>query len=459
MKILGLNITRNQNSSRPARDATQKSFDSAAWFAGEDLNSTYRAPCLNSPYEQVAWAYRAINAIGEQIANIPFVFTHGERGREHLITSGPLIDFYDQPHPHINRFQYWELRILWLMLRGECFRIPIYDQPLSSSSSISRSSSSSSGASPIANQNSKIKNESTQLKAVLILNPDNFQAIIKNHLLVGWRYTGFPHSTPLESQVFLPEEVWYDKLPNPFDFWRGLSPLSAASLALKTDFAASAFMHAFMDNNADNGLIIRTNEQLDDSQRQQVLSALRNRKGRAGSPDSPLLLWNNCEIVKPTLSAVDLQFLENRKFSRGEICAALGVPEEIVASTDHNKYDVMQGARLNYLENRTAPHCARHEASERATVRALDPNAIGWFDLDSLPIMQQARRDRLATAKLGFDMGIPFNELNSVLDLGFQPLANGNTGYLPTNLQPTATLTETKKLRPDSERATCRTSL
>jgi hypothetical protein len=37
--------------------------------------------------------------------------------------------------------------------------------------------------------------------------------------------------------------------------------------------------------------------------------------------------------------------------------------------------------------------------------------------------MQDARRNRLAAAKIGFDMGIPFNELNRVLDLGFAPNA------------------------------------
>jgi hypothetical protein len=51
-----------------------------------------------------------------------------------IITSGPLPDFYDHPHPHINRFQYWELRIIWLMLRGECFRIPIFNEGGSTSS-------------------------------------------------------------------------------------------------------------------------------------------------------------------------------------------------------------------------------------------------------------------------------------------------------------------------------------
>ena len=98
-----------------------------SWLRGEDLNCA--GATLSSAYEQVVWVYRAINVLAEQVANVPFVFSAGERGRENLITSGPLLDFYARPHPQINRFQYWELRVIWLMLRGECFRIPIFDSP------------------------------------------------------------------------------------------------------------------------------------------------------------------------------------------------------------------------------------------------------------------------------------------------------------------------------------------
>src|SRR5439155_662241 len=84
----------------------------------------------------------------------------------------------------------------------------------------------------------------------------------------------------------------------------------------------------------------------------------------------------------------------NRKFSRTEICAAFGVPEEIITTTEKAKFDVMAGARLNFVENRVAPLCSRLEAEVDATVKSIDKNAVGWFDLDSLPIMQEARRAR-----------------------------------------------------------------
>src|SRR6267142_572112 len=98
MRILGFNITRSPRFNAPT---LPRSFSSADWLAGRDLDQTPSGPLLTSAYQQ--------------IANIPFLFSTGERGRETLITNGPLQDFYARPHPYINRFQYWELRVMWLM--------------------------------------------------------------------------------------------------------------------------------------------------------------------------------------------------------------------------------------------------------------------------------------------------------------------------------------------------------
>src|SRR5205085_4329190 len=178
-------------------------------------------------------------------------------------------------------------------------------------------------------------------------------------------------------------------------------------------------MRGLMENNADLGVIVHTEQQLTEEQQEQILASLRNRKQKAGVADRPLLLSSGAQITKPELSSADIQFLDNRKFTRSEICAVFGVPEEIVTTTDKAKYDVMAGARLNFLQNRIVPLCARLEAEEDVTVKAIDPNAIGWFDIDSVPLMQEALKTRLVAAKTGFDMGIPFNLLNREFHLGF----------------------------------------
>lgn len=433
MKILGFNI----HITRRTAPVVTKGFDPQAWLRGDDTGSGIS---LTNAYQQVVWVYRAVNALAEQVANIPFLFSAGERGRENLITSGPLLDFYSRPHPQLNRFQYWELRVIWLMLRGECMRVPIWDSSFLSSSSSSASEEGTAtrrqdAAALAAGTAASTLHAPRRLRSVLLLDPARFQHIVQDHQLIGWRYNGLGPHAPLASQVFLPEEVWFEKLPNPFDFWRGFPPLYAAGMAAQTDFAAGAFMRGVIENNADNGVLVRSQAPLGDEQQEQIIAALRDRKRKAGIADRPVFLNGVTEIVQPRLSSSDLQFLDNRKFSRAEICAAFGVPEEIVTTTEHAKYDVMAGARLNFIENRVAPLCSRLEAEEQATVRSIDPQASGWFDLDSLPILQEARRQRLTAARTGFDMGLPFNELNRVLDLGFKPLPWGDRGYVGSKLQ------------------------
>src|SRR5512133_3846692 len=409
MKLFGFNISVG----REAQPSAQKGAPEYALSAGLWPEEARSGTTLSNAYQQVVWVYRAINALAEQVSNMPFRFSTTNSSGEKLITSGPLVDFYDRPHPHINRFQYWELRVIWLMLRGECFRIPIYEGGAFGESALPG-----------------------RLKSVLILDPARFQHIVEHNRLVGWRYIDHSRNSPLSSQVFLPEEVWHEKLPNPFDFWCGMAPLAVASVAASTDHAASLFMKGIMENNGDVGTILRTNEQLDPEQREQLLAALRDRKRRVGTADRPVLLWGGAEVVTPKLSSSDLQFLANRKFSLTEICAAFGVPEEVISTTNAAKYDVMSGTRLNFIENRVVPLCRRLEAEDDVTVKAIDPEADGWFDTEDHPVLAESRRSRLAAARAGFDMGIPFNELNQAFGLGFKPLPWGDRGYVPTTMAP-----------------------
>ena len=45
-------------------------------------------------------------------------------------------------------------------------------------------------------------------------------------------------------------------------------------------------------------------------------------------------------------------------------------------------------------------------------------------------------------------MGIPFNELNRVFDLGFKSFPWGDTGYLKSNLSPAGTVAESSLAAP-----------
>src|ERR1700704_708085 len=164
MRLFGFNISLHRDTQPVVtKDATEYALSGGLW-----PDEARSGLLLSNAYQQVVWVYRAVNALAEQVSNIPFRFSTTTSAGEQLITTGPLVDFYGRPHPQINRFQYWELRIIWLMLRGECFRVPVY------------SSSSSSSSSSIPKR---------RLEKVLILDPSHFHHIVEDHQLVGWRYT------------------------------------------------------------------------------------------------------------------------------------------------------------------------------------------------------------------------------------------------------------------------------
>jgi hypothetical protein len=278
---------------------------------------------------------------------------------------------------------------------------------------------------------------------LFILPPDHLHEVVIQGELAGWRYSG--NSTSAIGAVFLPEELIHIRLPNPFNFFRGMSPLTVGYLAAQSDYAAAQFMKGTMLNNADTGLIITTPEQLSPEQIEDAKAALRERKRAAGTADRPLFLWGGAHVERPAISSADLQFLENRKFNRQEICAIFKVPQELLGFTEDANRSVSESARLNFMENRIAPLCKRLEAaiepvidrftSSSSSFSSSSSKIRGEFHIKSTPIMQAAQRARVQTAMRLFSLGVPMNIINQNLDLGLPDLPHGQACYLPATVQ------------------------
>lgn len=418
--------TRSFISSIGNRHAEMETFKrnyASAWLRGRGENGGGLA-MLSSAYLQSTWVYSCISTLAETVSAVPFRIVQSPSSASSVRASSSTVDqvasLFDAPHPEIDKFQFWELVVSWLMLRGEVFILPLLD------------------SATVASSRGPINH-------LLVLNPDCFEQVIVAHQLAGWRYNAPGSDTsPLASRVLLPEEVVRIKLPHPFHFWRGMSPISVAWLAAQTDYAASQFMKGVMLNNADTGLIVSTPDQLSAEQIEEVSAALRERKRSAGAADRPLFLWGGARVEKPTISTADLQFLENRKFNRQEICAIFKVPQELLGYTEDANRSVSDAMRLNFMENRIAPLCKRLEAGIAPIIKRVTSSSSsfssssslrGEFHIKGTPIMQAAQRARIDSAMKLFNLGVPVNAINENLDLGLPELPHGQTCYLPVNIQ------------------------
>ena len=229
-----------------------------AWLRGDESTFGSTSAALASPFQQSVWVYTAVSALAQTISAIPFRISRGDRSGENILSTGPVVDLFNRPHPYLNRFRFWEFIVTWYCLRGEAFLVGV---------------DKSDGVLPI-------KATRQPPSRLLVLNPDHFRHVVENFDLIGWNYCPSPLSGPLPSMDFTPLEVIHDALPNPYLFWRGMSPLSVALLAAQTDYASAQFMKGFMLNNVDAGVIVRSDSQLPPEQRETLLAALRERKRR-----------------------------------------------------------------------------------------------------------------------------------------------------------------------------------
>ncbi|PYJ86383.1 MAG: hypothetical protein DME22_05510 [Verrucomicrobia bacterium] len=405
-----------------------------AFLRGQDVDAGGDRAKLSSPYSQSSWVYTAVSGLAEGISQIPFRFSRKDqipagapgrvyrglstnwcrRAREAIVDSGPVVALFERPHEHIDRDLFWQYLVVWEALRGEFFIVPL---------------DADGGA-------VRLDQRAPKIAKLLVLSPDFFWHRVIGYKLEAWRYTGSPLMSPLASQYFLPEELIHKMRPNPYLFWRGLSPLTVALLPAQSDYAASQFMKGLMLNNADTGLIATSDQWLSQEQREQVLAALRERKRMAGTADRPVIMGGGLKLEKPAISSADMQFLEHRKLNRLEIGAIFKVPATMMGFTEDANRAIAEQERLTFIENTLAAICKRLEVAVQPIIRAMDPGLEGWFDIDSLPIMQLSRRDRMDTATKAWSVGISFNEINEVYDLGFPDAPERAVGYLPFSVQP-----------------------
>lgn len=420
------------------------SLDASAWLRGGDDSESGQGAKLVSPYSQAMWVYLAVSTLAKNIAQVPFRVSHMDEGKarrvralrssvypehrtfcrralgEKILDSGDVVDLFAQPHPSMDSILFWETVVTWEALRGEFFIVPL-----------------DSMESPV-----DLAESNPRVSMMLPLAPEMFWHAVVGHSLEYWRYTGSPLISPLPSEVLLPSEVIHGRTTNPFLYWRGMSPLRVASLSAEGDYAAAMFMKGLIMNNADTGIVATTDQPLTKEQRDQFASALRERKRKAGTPDRPIFLSNGVKIEKPTISNVDMQFLETRGLYRKELLAIWGVNESMCGFSDAKGSSLSGGGaainedKLTFVEQTLAPHCVKYERKLAPVVKTFGPGLVGWFDIESLPIMQAARRMRADTATKYFAMGIPFNDINTQLDLGYPEYGWHKKGYLPFNLQP-----------------------
>jgi SPP1 gp7 family putative phage head morphogenesis protein len=367
---------------------------------------------LRNPYSNSVWVQRAIKKVSGPISAVPLMFSLGAKGAagEQAYNDPDLTAYWSKPTSGLTFASFIEATVGWLKLAGEYFWL-LDDSFLA-----------------------PFPEARTAWPPLIVARPDRMRHVIDHGQLVGWVFTDGQG----QRHTLLPQQVIHLKTWNPYNDWRGLSEMEAAEVAAEADYLAGKFNLHLMRSNGDRGpYIVAKGGIPDDTQRQMIISQLREKKERSLQGEfRPVFLSGDITVEDPQIQAMDANVIASRLQNRHEIFIGFGVPPsmaDVVAS-----YSIGSASdRFILIEETCIPVSVAIASSVKEVVEKQTGKPLtAWFDWDEHSVMQQVRRERIDAAQKLWAMGQPMEHINDYLRLGMKPYSSWDVGYLPFSVAP-----------------------
>lgn len=236
-----------------------------------------------------------------------------------------------------------------------------------------------------------------------------------------------------------PEEFIHFKFYNPRNPWRGLSPIAAVRMGILIDQYAQAWSWMFFRKGARPDYAVIAPSGVTATERENLEIMLEQKFGGVGRAHRPIVLEQGVTDVKPLdFRPKDMEWLSQREFSRDEIAAIFGVPDEIMGF-GKDTYENFDTAH-RVLWTLTIRPLARYRDTALTEffrrVGQLKDNEAIESDFSGVSALQPDFGAQVTQATALFNMGVPFNTIDERLRLGIGPIPGGERGYLPLVLVP-----------------------
>ena len=237
---------------------------------------------------------------------------------------------------------------------------------------------------------------------------------------------------------FDPEEIMHMKYVDPLDPYVGMSVIQAAARTILTENAAIGWNKSILDNSGVPNGILKVPAQTMLNQDKEELQENIEEEFTGENRHRPMILWGGMEWESMALTQKDMDFLEQRRLNKYEICSVFGVPPQVVGALENPTYSNYGTARLSFWEDTIVPLLDWLKAHLNYRLAPLyGPDIEIDYDVSRVPAMREAFRELVDTAKKLHDMHYPLNMIGERLGLGLDAVPWGDVAWLPQNLVPT----------------------
>ncbi len=351
-------------------------------------------------YKASTWVYSCINRIAKTAASVPWkVYRRDPDGELEEIPNHPLEQLLKEPNPYMSGQDLMERMVSHLYLGGNTLLSKV-----------------------------RARNVTAELWP---LNPSEFSPVPSNNdFIVAYEYQVNGIKKRLEA-----EEVLHIMFVDPSNVYWGMAPLQAVARSVDTDSELLDFQKISLQNRAITDGVFSFKQPLTEQQWKEARQMVREQHMGAGNARTPWVLGGEATWQQMSLSPAEMDFIESRRYSREEICSVFQVPPPLVGLYDNATLANIETARKIFWLDTIIPLLEDLKSSfNLSLVKEFGDDIVLSYDVSNVQAIQDNYKEKVDTAKTLWAMGVPFNEINQRLQLGFDEIEGGEVGYLPLNV-------------------------
>lgn len=220
-------------------------------------------------------------------------------------------------------------------------------------------------------------------------------------------------------------EVFWTKHADPADPYKGLSPLHAISGEIQTDAEARRWNKISLANRgaSDVAFIMRNVVTEEDYQFARMMI-----EDRMSGPDNarrPWVLGGDSDVRPLSYTAIEMDYINTRKFNREVISAALGVPAPLIGDADNSTYNNLDTLKKDFWQDTITVWLEelRQDLTRQILIpfygdgrRTRSPALRFMYDLSNVEALQSNMQDKANIAKTLRDVGYSLYAVNQLLE-------------------------------------------
>jgi len=349
-------------------------------------------------YEQNLWVYRCVQVVAQAAAGVDWLVYQKQGKNKKEIEDHDILKLLYKPNEYQSKQEFIENLVAFYLLSG----------------------------------NSYIEKNGPNTgapKELFALRPDRMKVIPDKMNFVS----GYEYSVNGENFRWKADKVMHLKSFHPTNDFYGLSPIEIAARSVDNDNAATAWNNSLLNNGARPTGAMVSDAVLSDPQYKQLKGEIELQYKGAKNAGRPMLLEGGLKWQEMGLSPRDMDFINSKKMSRLEICAAFGVPPEMVGDKEHATYSNYAEARQSFYTETVLPILDKiRDKLNSGLVTDFGENLYLDYDKDSIEALQENTDEKAKRIREDVKAGLIMQNEGRVA-LGYETTPNGDVFFIPAN--------------------------